>query len=71
MGKFTKDDLQVNDIVTIRAGNSYIVHNFNDKLFAIREQGFLAFDDYNNDLTLKKVQNLILSKSKDRMKLIS
>ena len=54
MKEFTKDDLQVNDIVTIRAGNSYIVHNFNDKLFAIREQGFLAFDDYNNDLTLKK-----------------
>ena len=54
MGKFTKDDLQVNDIVTTRAGNSYIVHNFNGKLFAIKEQGYLAFDDYNNDLTLKK-----------------
>lgn len=54
MEKFTKDDLQVNDIVTTRAGNSYIVHNFNGELFAIRELGYLAFDEHNNDLTLKQ-----------------
>ena len=54
MKEFTKDDLQVNDIVTTREGNMYIVHESNGKLFAIREQGYLAFYDYNNDLTLKK-----------------
>ena len=54
MKKFTKDDLRVNDIVTTRAGNTYTVHDFNGKLFAIKEQGYLAFDDYNNDLTLKQ-----------------
>ena len=54
MGKFTKKDLKVNDIVTTRVGNMYMVHEFNGKLFAIREQGYLTFDDYNNDLTLKQ-----------------
>lgn len=54
MKEFTKNGLQVNDIVTTRAGNTYTVHDFNGKLFAIREQGYLAFDDYNNDLTLKQ-----------------
>lgn len=62
MGKFTKDDLQVNDIVTTRAGNSYIVNNFNDKLFAIREQGYLAFGDYNNDLISKQSMGLDIVK---------
>ena len=54
MKKFMKDDLRVNDIVTTKAGNTYTVHDFNGKLFAIRGQGYLAFDDYNNDLTLKQ-----------------
>jgi len=54
MGKFTKDDLQVNDIVTTREGNMYMVYESNGKLFAIREQGYLAFDKYNNDLTSKQ-----------------
>ena len=54
MEKFTKDDLQVNDIVTTREGNTYLVHDFYGELFAIREQGYLAIYDYNNDLTLKQ-----------------
>ena len=54
MGKFTKDDLRVNDIVTTRAGSAYLVHDFNGELFATRAQGYFAFDDYNNDLTLKQ-----------------
>ena len=54
MGKFTKDDLRVNDIVTTREGNMYMVYESNGKLFAIREQGYLAFDKYNNDLTSKQ-----------------
>lgn len=54
MKEFTKDDLQANDIVTTRAGNSYIVHGFNGELFATRKQGYFAFNDYNNDLTLKQ-----------------
>lgn len=54
MKKFTKDDLRVNDIVTTRAGSAYLVHDFNGELFAIRDQGYFAFNDYNNDLTLKQ-----------------
>lgn len=54
MKEFTKDDLQVNDIVTTREGNMYMVYESNGKLFAIREQGYLAFDKYNNDLTSKQ-----------------
>lgn len=54
MGKFTKDDLRVNDIVTTRAGSAHLVHDFNGELFATRAQGYFAFDDYNNDLTLKQ-----------------
>lgn len=54
MKKFTKDDLQANDIVTTKAGNTYTVHDFNGELFAIRNQGYFAFDDYNSDLTLKQ-----------------
>ena len=54
MKEFTKDDLRANDIVTTRAGSTYLVHDFNGELFAIRNQGYLAFGDYNSDLTLKK-----------------
>lgn len=53
MGKFTKEDLRVNDIVTTRENKTYMVHDFNGELFAIRNQGYLAFNDYNSDLTLK------------------
>ena len=42
MGKFTRDDLQVNDIVTTQAGNMYMVHEFNGKQFFVREQGYLS-----------------------------
>lgn len=54
MEKFTKDDLQASDIVTTRENKTYMVHDFNGELFAIRNQGYLAFGDYNSDLTLKK-----------------
>ena len=54
MKEFTKDDLRVNDIVTTREGNSYIVHDLNGELFAIREQGIITIDIYNSDLTLKR-----------------
>ena len=54
MKEFTKDDLQVNDIVTTQNGNMYMVHDFNGKLFIIREQGYFSFDRYNNDLTFKQ-----------------
>lgn len=54
MKKFTKDDLQVNDIVTTRNGNVYVLHKFKGKLFTIREQGYFSFDRYNNDLTFKQ-----------------
>ena len=54
MKEFTRDDLQVNDIVTTQTGSMYMVHESNGKLFAIKEQGYLAFDDYNNDLILQQ-----------------
>ena len=54
MKEFTRDDLQVNDIVTTRAGSTYLVYGFNGKLFATRKQEYLAFNGYNNDLTLKQ-----------------
>lgn len=46
MGKFTKDDLQVNDIVTTRENKTYMVHQFDTDLILVSEVEFLYLDEY-------------------------
>jgi hypothetical protein len=50
MGKFTKDDLQVNDIVTTRENKTYMVHQFDTDLILVSEVEFLYLDEYTDDL---------------------
>ena len=50
MKKFTKDDLQVNDIVTTRAGNSYMIHEFSYGMYLVRSVGHVCLDVYKNNL---------------------
>ena len=57
MKKFTKDDLQVNDIVTTRAGNSYMIHEFSHGMYLVRSVGHVCLDVYKNNLKDKDNDN--------------
>ena len=60
MGKFTKDDLQVNDIVTTRENKTYMVHQFSTELILVSKIEFLYLDGYADDL-IHKLNNVALN----------
>ena len=53
MKEFTKDDLQVNDIVTTRENKTYMVHQFNTELIFVSKVAFLYLNGYTDDLIRK------------------
>lgn len=53
MKEFTKNDLQVNDIVTTRENKTYMVHQFNTELIFVSKVAFLYSDEYTDDLIRK------------------
>ena len=53
MKEVTKNDLQVNDIVTVRENKTYMVHQFNTELIFVSKVAFLYSDGYTDDLIRK------------------
>ena len=60
MKEFTKDDLQVNDIVTTRENKTYMVHQFATELILVSKIEFLYLDGYADDL-IHKLNNVALN----------
>lgn len=51
MNRFTKADLKPNMIVETRNGNMYMIHEFDNELVLIKEDGWLDLLDYTKDLS--------------------